>query len=79
MADDSGLEVGEDPADRFVANVHVHERNASGHVGAPAAAVLPERIDHEHVVACRDVRVDDVRPDKAGAAGNNDAHYDLLS
>ena len=73
MVHDVGLEIGEDAADRLVADVHVHQRYAVGDVGPPPAAVLPERIHDEQVVPGGEVRVDDVRADEAGSAGNDDS------
>jgi hypothetical protein len=72
VVDDLRLEIREDTADRFIAYVHVNQRDAVWHIGTPPAAMLPERIDHENLVAGREIRVDDVRSDKAGPAGNDD-------
>ena len=74
MADDLRFELGENPADVFVANVHMDERGAIGDVRAPAAAVFPQRIEHEHVVAFRQVTVDNVGADEPGSAGNENTH-----
>ncbi len=70
---DVGLELGKDPGEAFVAHVHVHQRDAAGYVDAPAAAVLPERVDDQNLVPRREVGVRDVRSDESGAAGNDDA------
>src|SRR5579862_6220018 len=73
MVHDLGLEVGKNSANRFVPDVHMNQRNAVAHVRAPAAAVLPEGIDHEHVVTGRGICLDDVRSDEAGAAGDDNS------
>ena len=44
------------------------------HVLAPSAAVLPKRIEDEHVMPPREVRVGDMGADEAGAAGDDDSH-----
>ena len=71
MVDDVRLEIGEDAPDRLVADIHVHERDAVADIRAPPAAVLPERIDDEQLVAGGHVGIGDVRPDEAGPAGND--------
>ena len=73
VAHDVGLELREDASEAFVAHVHVHQRDAAGYVDAPAAAVLPERVDDQNLVPRREVGVGDVRSDESGAAGDDDA------
>ena len=43
-------------------------------VFTPSAAVFPERIDDEHVVPERDVRIDNMRSDEPSPASDDDSH-----
>ncbi len=79
MADDLRLELGENPADVFVTDVHVDERRALRDVRATASAVFPQRIEHEDVVPFCQVTVDDVGSDEPGPAGNENAQRAVLS
>jgi len=77
MADDLGLELGKNAAHVLVADIHVYERCAFRNVGTAAAAVLPERIEHENLVTGRQIRIHDVRSNEAGSAGDDYAHVFL--
>ena len=57
----------------FVADVHVDEACALRDVCTRTAAVLPQRIDHQNLVPRGEVRIDDVRPNEAGPAGNSNS------
>ena len=76
MAHEVGFDFVEDALHRFVADVHVHERRARVDVLAPAAAVRPQVVDHHNIVSGGDKRVDEMGADKAGSAGDHDAHED---
>jgi len=62
---------------RFVADVHVDERRSRMQVFTAAAAVRPQIVDHHDIVAGRNKCVDKMRADKAGSAGDHDAHEGL--
>jgi hypothetical protein len=52
----------------------VNERNVLRHVVAPSAAVFPKRIYHDHLMTGGKIGIDDMGSDKAGSAGDQDAH-----
>lgn len=60
MVDDLGLKFLKDAGEFVVAHVHVHEERALGDVLALTAAVLPERIEHEHLVPRRLICIGDM-------------------
>jgi hypothetical protein len=43
-------------------------------VGELGVDVRTERVEHAHLVALAEERIDDVRPDEAGTAGDEDSH-----
>src|SRR4051812_30167116 len=76
MEDDLGPRVGEDRLQRVgVADVRLHETDATLQ---RAVEILPppgrEVVDHDHLVAALDQRVDEVRPDESGAACHKSPH-----
>ncbi len=69
-----GLKLAHDPLHLLVPHVHVHEAGPLGHVAAPPAAVLPERIEDQHLMPGGHIRIGDMRPDETGPAGDDDPH-----
>jgi hypothetical protein len=53
----------------------MHERRARVKIFSPPAAVRPQIVDDDDLVTGSDERVDEVRADEAGSAGNHDTHY----
>src|SRR5579883_154806 len=79
MADDFRLKILEDAPEILVAHVHVHEERALRNVLAAASAVLPQRIQYQHVMPFGQIGVDDMRADEAGPAGDENAHGERIS
>ena len=75
VIDDLGFEAPEDRFDARVADVHFDEFRRRWNFLAPAAAVGPQAIEHQHIVPISDECIDQMRSDEARSAGNDDTHW----